>query len=67
MVVKTTPIAAPGSICPMRRTASIKSTATKAAPPAPSIIGHVATMPVSKNAATIPGKTTWLIASPIKA
>ncbi len=64
--VKTTPMAAPGSILPRRRMSSISTTATSAATPAPSIIGTAATTPVTRNATTIPGSTTCEIASPIR-
>jgi hypothetical protein len=67
IVVKTTPIAAPGSIRPSRLIASIRITATTAAPAAPSSIGNVPTEPVIRKATTMPGSTTWLIASPISA
>ncbi len=65
--MKTTPIAAPGSIRPSRRIASIRTTASTAAPAAPSIIGQVEITPVTRKATTMPGSTTWLIASPISA
>ena len=67
IAVKITPIAAPGSIRPTRRTTSISTTASTAATAAPIIMGHVDTAPVTRNAATIPGSTTWEIASPISA
>ena len=38
-----------------------------AAPAAPSIIGQAAITPVTRKATTMPGSTTWLIASPISA
>jgi hypothetical protein len=66
-VVNTTPIAAPGSIRPSRRIASISATETSAAPAAPSSIGSAETRPVSRKATTMPGSATWLIASPISA
>ena len=67
MEVKTTPIAAPGSMRPNRLIASIRITATTAAPPAPIIIGQVETDRATRKATTIPGRTTWLMASPISA
>ena len=66
-VVKTTPIAAPASMRPSLRIASIIRTAMMAATAAPRSIGQVLTLPVTRKPTTMPGRTTWLIASPINA
>src|SRR3712207_3521945 len=46
--------------------ASISRTAITAARAAPTIMGPAAISPVTRKAATIPGKATWLTASPIR-
>jgi hypothetical protein len=66
-VVKTTPIAAPGSIRPSRGSPRSGPPRPAPRPAAPSSIGSAATVPVIRKATTIPGSTTWLIASPISA